>query len=103
MSGTITLGTTDGTTYREPASNIGLRRRPGAPRNGGAVHRRGARPLRETPHGPARTVGEQQVQGYGLLRGLVVGRLDRGPVAAGGLTLQIVVCDAHAQALPAAS
>jgi hypothetical protein len=31
------------------------------------------------------------------------GRLDRGPVAAGELTLQIVVCDAHMQALPAAS
>jgi hypothetical protein len=36
-------------------------------------------------------------------RALVVGTLDKVPVATGGLALQIVVCDAQVQALPATS
>jgi hypothetical protein len=35
-------------------------------------------------------------------RALVVGILDKVPVAAGGLALQIVVCDAQVRALPSA-
>ena len=34
-------------------------------------------------------------------RALVVGKLDRVPLAASGLALQIVLCDAQVQPLPA--